>query len=63
MTVVAGILIPSTSPYFLAAVAVHVLFGLTCVICGAVAMLSTKRAGRHPLFGTVSTSGRLAAFS
>ena len=53
MTVVAGIPIPSSSPYFLAGVAAHVLFGLTCVACGAVAMLSPKRAGRHPWFGTL----------
>ena len=52
MTVVAGIPIPSSSPYFLAGVAAHVLFGLICVACGAVAMLSPKRAGRHPWFGT-----------
>ena len=53
MTIVAGIPIPSSSPYFLAGIAVHVLFGLTCVVCGAVAMLSPKCAGRHPWFGTV----------
>ena len=53
MTIVAGIPIPSTSPYFLAGVALHVLLGLACVASGAVAMLSPKRAGRHPWFGTV----------
>jgi uncharacterized membrane protein HdeD (DUF308 family) len=53
MTIVAGIPVPSSSPYFLAGVAAHVLFGLTCVVCGAVAMVSPKRAGRHPGFGTV----------
>lgn len=53
MTVVAGIPIQSSSPYFLAGVAVHVFFGLTCVVCGAVAMLSPKRRGRHPTFGTI----------
>jgi hypothetical protein len=49
---VAGIEIPSTDPVFLAIVAVHVLFGLACTITGIIAMLSPKRSGRHPLFGT-----------
>ena len=49
---VAGIEIPSDSSVFLAALGVHVLFGLSCVGAGIVAMLSKKRAGRHPRFGT-----------
>ncbi|HLY79431.1 MAG TPA: hypothetical protein VKQ70_08670 [Caulobacteraceae bacterium] len=53
MTVIVGIPIPSSSPYFLAGVAVHVAFGLTCVACGAVAMLSSKRPGRHPTAGSL----------
>ena len=48
-----GIPIPSSSPVFLGVVAVHVAAGLTCVIAGAIAMLSAKRAGRHPSAGTV----------
>jgi hypothetical protein len=44
----AGIDIPSTNPVFLAVVGIHVLLGLACVIAGAIAMLSQKRAGRHP---------------
>jgi hypothetical protein len=52
-TTVAGIVIPSTSPTFLAAVGVHVLFGLASVVTGIVAMLSAKRPGRHPRFGTI----------
>jgi uncharacterized membrane protein len=52
-TVVAGIPIPSTSPVFLAVVALHVLVGLVCVVTGAIAMLSPKRSGRHPTFGTI----------
>jgi hypothetical protein len=52
-TVVAGIPIPSTSPVFLAVVALHVLVGLVCVVAGAIAMLSPKRGGRHPTFGTI----------
>src|SRR5262245_14496901 len=50
---VAGIEIPSDSPIFLAALGVHVLAGLTCVVLGIVAMLSRKRPGRHPRFGTI----------
>ena len=51
--VVGGIPIPSSSPVFLSIVAVHVAAGLTCVIAGAIAMLSGKRAGRHPSAGSV----------
>jgi uncharacterized membrane protein len=53
ITVVAGIPIPSTSPVFLAIVAVHVLFGLVCAIAGVIAMLSRKRRGRHSDVGTI----------
>lgn len=52
-TIIAGIPVPSTSPLFLAGVAVHVLLGLVCVFSGALAMLSPKRPGRHPRFGSV----------
>jgi len=50
---VAGLEIPSDSPVFLAALGAHVLFGLACVGVGVVAMLSRKRPGRHPRFGTI----------
>jgi uncharacterized membrane protein len=52
-TVFAGIEIPSTSPAFLAIVGFHVLMGMVCVVTGAIAMLSQKRPGRHPRFGTL----------
>jgi uncharacterized membrane protein len=52
-TVVAGIEIPSVSPVFLTVVAIHVLLGIACVITGFIAMLSEKRRGRHPQFGTI----------
>lgn len=52
-TIVGGLVIPSTSPVFLAGVAIHASFALTAVIAGLVAMLSAKRRGRHPRFGTV----------
>jgi hypothetical protein len=50
---IAGIEIPSSDPAFLSIVALHVLFGLACTITGIIAMLSPKRSGRHPLFGTI----------
>src|SRR5258708_5715379 len=53
ITVVAGIHVPSTSPIFLAIVAVHVLLGLAGTVAGAIAMLSRKRRGRHSDFGTI----------
>jgi len=51
--IVAGIEIPSNSPIFLTIVGLHVLVALVCVVTGPVAMLSRKRAGRHPTFGTI----------
>jgi hypothetical protein len=63
VTRLAGIEVPSSSPIFLTVVALHVLLGLACVVTGAVAMLSPKRAGRHPNFGTIyfwSLSGAVA---
>ena len=53
ITIVAGIPIPSTSPAFLAGVGVHVALGICAVAAGAVAMLSRKGPGRHPLAGTI----------
>jgi hypothetical protein len=50
---IAGIEIPSSNPVFLAVVGVHVLLGLTCRVAGVIAMLSPKRSGRHPRFGTI----------
>ena len=53
ITVFAGVPIPSTSPIFLAIVAVHVLLGLVCTVAGAIAMLSRKGRGQHSNFGTI----------
>ena len=53
MTNIAGIPVPSTSPVFIAIVGLHVLLGLASVLTGVVAMLSPKRPGRHPNFGTI----------
>lgn len=38
---------------FAALLVCHVPAGVVCVVAGAVAMLSPKRRGRHPRFGTV----------
>ena len=61
-TVILGIVVPSTDPVFLTVVGFHVLAGLVCVVTGAVAMLSTKRPGRHPRFGTIYFWFLLAVF-
>jgi len=54
VTIIGGIVIPSTDPAFLAVViGLHIPLGITCVIAGAGAMLSEKRRGRHSTFGTV----------
>ena len=60
--VVVGIPIPSSSPFFLTTVGVHVVASLVCVIAGAVAMLSSKRVGRHPSAGTVYYWGLVVVF-
>ena len=52
-TLLAGIVIPSQSPIFLAVVALHILVALASVTTGIIAMLSPKRFGRHPRFGTI----------
>ena len=57
-----GLEIPSAGPVFAAALVVHILAGLTCVVTGAIAMLSKKRAGRHPRFGTIYFWGLAAIF-
>jgi hypothetical protein len=50
-TRIAGIEISSVDPVFLTIVAIHVLIGSAAVVSGAVAMLSAKRVGRHPVAG------------
>jgi hypothetical protein len=62
-TVIAGIVIPSTSPVFLGVVAFHVAVALVCVITGLVAMVSPKRRGRHPDFGRIYYWFLLAVFA
>jgi peptidoglycan/LPS O-acetylase OafA/YrhL len=60
--VVLGIPIPSSSPLFLAIVAVHVVAGIVCTVSGIVAMSTPKRAGRHPSAGTVYYWGLVVVF-
>ena len=62
-TAILGIEVPSTDPVFLTVVGFHVLAGLVCVVTGAVAMLSAKRPGRHPSFGTIYFWFLLAVFA
>jgi hypothetical protein len=50
-TVVAGVIVPSTSPVFLAVVGAHVIAGIVATASGAAAMLSRKGPGRHPRWG------------
>jgi hypothetical protein len=52
-TSLAGIAIPSADPTFLAVVGIHILLGIACTVTGAVAMLSSKRVGRHPRYGSI----------
>jgi hypothetical protein len=47
-----GLEIPSDSPVFLTVLGFHVLAALVGVVTGLIAMLSQKRPGRHPRFGT-----------
>ncbi len=44
---------PPANPVFLTVVGIHILLGLTCAITGVVAMLSHKRPGRHPRYGSI----------
>lgn len=61
--ILAGIEIPSDSPIFLAMLGVHVLAGMVCVITGIGAMLSRKRRGQHPWFGTAYYWGLAIVFA
>lgn len=40
-------------PLFLAMLVLHIPAGMTCVVAGFVAIVSQKKAGRHPTFGTI----------
>lgn len=60
--VIGGLIIPSSSPPFLAGVAVHVAAGVVCVVAGAAAMLSRKGRGRHSRCGTLYFWSLLVVF-
>src|SRR5258708_2426506 len=60
--VVAGINIPCDSWLFLTVLAIHIPFGLACVVTGVIAMLSKKGAGQHPSFGTLYYRGLAVVF-
>jgi len=51
--VIDGLLLPSNAPLFLAVIAIHVVAGVVAVVAGAVAMLSPKQRGCHPLAGKI----------
>ncbi|WP_326641214.1 hypothetical protein OIE67_16570 [Nonomuraea fuscirosea] len=57
-----GIPIPDAGPVFLAALAVHIPAGLTCVISGAVAALTRKGGAAHRHFGRVYVWGLAVVF-
>ena len=48
-----GLPIPDAGPIFAAALALHILSGLTAVIAGALAATARKQPGRHPRTGRV----------
>lgn len=54
---------PSTHPGLSALIVVHIAVGLTAVICGATAMLSPKRPGRHPVAGRCYLLALIALFA
>jgi hypothetical protein len=59
----AGFKVPCDSAVFLAVLAVHIPFGITCVLAGLVAIVSRKQHGRHPTFGTVYYWGLSVIFA
>jgi hypothetical protein len=60
---VAGIPLPSDTPLFLVIVGLHVAAGLVCMVSGALAMLSRKAPGRHPLAGSIYVSALAVVFA
>ncbi|HET6213051.1 MAG TPA: hypothetical protein VFE14_09300 [Micromonosporaceae bacterium] len=59
---VLGITAPDSRPLFVAALAVHVLAGMTSVGAGGLAATARKGPGRHPLAGRVYLFGLAAIF-
>ena len=58
-----GIEVPDEGPLFMAALGVHVLSGMTCVVAGAVAATARKQPGRHPRAGRVYCAGIAVVFA
>ncbi|MBO3749991.1 hypothetical protein J5X84_28250 [Streptosporangiaceae bacterium NEAU-GS5] len=58
-----GLLIPNAGPLFFAALVAHVIAGMTCVACGAVAGFSRKGSGRHLRFGRIYLWGLIVVFT
>ena len=54
---------PSTHPALTAVIVIHIAIGLTALICGATAMLSPKRPGRHPVAGRCYLLALIALFA
>ncbi len=54
---------PPTPPAVSAVIVIHIAVGLTAVICGATAMLSPKRPGRHPRAGRSYLLALVALFA
>jgi hypothetical protein len=59
---VLGIHVPAAGRVFLAALALHILAGLTAVIAGVVATTARKRSGRHPRAGVIYLYAITAVF-
>lgn len=57
-----GMPVPTDNKLFLTIVAIHILFGIICVISGVVAMLSRKAGGSHPLSGKIYYWGLFLVF-
>jgi hypothetical protein len=58
-----GLKVPETSPFFLAALAIHVLAALLCVVAGAAAALSAKGSPRHVRSGRIYYSSLAVVFA
>lgn len=58
-----GLKVPETSPFFLAALAIHVLAALLCVVAGAAAALSAKGSPRHVRSGRIYYWSLAAVFA
>ncbi|ETK32960.1 hypothetical protein [Microbispora sp. ATCC PTA-5024] len=59
---IAGTPVPDAGPVFLTALAVHVIAGITCVICGAMAAVTRKGGPRHLRFGRVYLWGLVVVY-